>query len=124
MLTKKVFLVAAIAMLSVSANAARLIAPKVPEIVDGCYQISTAAELYGAMNSYTYDYKGNCLKLVNDIVVNRNVLDDEGNLNEAGIAGYIPWNPIDSFAGVFNGNGHVVSGLFYDDSTYYERFGF
>ena len=112
MLTKKVFLVAAIAMLSVSANAARLIAPKVPEIVDGCYQISTAAELYGAMNSYTYDYKGNCLKLVNDIVVNRNVLGEDGSLNVADTANFIQWASLSRFSGVFDGQGHSISGLY------------
>ncbi|WP_295861937.1 InlB B-repeat-containing protein [uncultured Fibrobacter sp.] len=97
---------------------------------DGCYLISTAPELYGfasivnGTDGYTRE-RDACAKLSADITVNNNVLNSDGTLKDSEAAlNYIPWNPIDSFAGVFNGNGHVVSGLFYDDSTYYERFGF
>ena len=93
MLTKKVFLFAAIAMFAVSANAARTIASEEPEFVDGCYQISTAAQLYGfaeivngTFGNLT-DYAGlrdstACGKLTADIVVNENVLDADGALDE------------------------------------------
>lgn len=97
---------------------------------NGCYLISTAPELYGfasivnGTDGYTRE-RDACAKLSADITVNNNVLNSDGTLKDSEAAlNYIPWNPIDSFAGVFNGNGHVVSGLFYDDSTYYERFGF
>ena len=47
MFSKKLFLSVAIAMLAVSVHAARTITAEEPDFVDGCYQISTAAQLYG-----------------------------------------------------------------------------
>ena len=96
----------------------------------GCYVIKTAPELYGfaAIVNGTAGYtreRSACAGLANDIVVNSDVLKEDGTLKDAEAAlNYIPWNPIDSFAGVFDGNGHVVSGLFYADSAYYASFGF
>ena len=129
MLTKKVFLFAAIAMFAVSANAARTIASEEPEFVDGCYQISTAAQLYGfaeivngTFGNLT-DYAGlrdstACGKLTADIVVNENVLDADGALNVADTAEFVPWVQIREFLGSFDGQGHTISGLyFYSDDV-------
>lgn len=96
----------------------------------GCYAIKTAPELYGfaAIVNGTAGYtqeRSACAGLADDIVVNSGVLNEDGTLRDAEAAlNFIPWNPIDSFAGVFDGNGHVVSGLFYADSTYFVSFGF
>ena len=96
----------------------------------GCYVIKTAPELYGfaAIVNGTAGYtreRSACAGLANDIVVNSDVLNENGTLKDAEAAlNFIPWNPVDSFAGVFDGHGHVVSGLFYADSAYYESFGF
>ena len=46
MFTKKALIIA-VAVLAVSANAAREITPQEPALVNGCYQISNAEELYG-----------------------------------------------------------------------------
>ena len=88
----------------------------------GCYVISTAAELYGFAaivngSDGTEKEMNACAGLANDIVVNENVLKEDGSLDSANVWKFVPWTPVDSFAGVFDGNGHVVSGLFYDDST-------
>ena len=94
---------------------------KTPEMDENdCYVISDAEELYGfaAIVNGTDGYRRDaeaCAVLSQDIVVNRNVLDDEGNLNKAGMAGRIPWNPIDSFKGTFDGQMHTISGLYYND---------
>ena len=91
-----------------------------------CYVISNAEELYGfaaivnGADGFTRQQDA-CAVLSQDIVVNRNVLDDEGNLNEAGIAGYIPWNPIDSFEGTFDGQMHTISGLYYNDPKDHDK---
>ena len=102
---------------------------KPAKVADGCYLIATAQELYGfasivnGTDGYTKE-RDACANLAGDIYVNQNVLKDDGTLRDPEAAlNYIPWNPIDSFAGVFNGNGYVISGLFYDDSTFFDKFG-
>ena len=97
---------------------------------EGCYVIKTAPELYGfaAIVNGTAGYtkeKNACAGLANDIVVNEGVLKADGTLDSANAWKFVPWNPIDSFAGVFDGNMHVVSGLFFDDTTFFRYdFGF
>ena len=87
---------------------------------DDCYQISDAAELYGfaAYVSGTHRMYYNvkmpsvCGKLTQDIVVNEHVLNDDGSLDSLNMVSFLVWNPIDSFAGTFNGQGHTISGLY------------
>ena len=54
---------------------------------DGCYEISTADELYGfasIVNSASNNsYFTGCAKLTADIVVNENLLTEEGELDES-----------------------------------------
>ena len=57
--------------------------------------------------------------LTKDIIVNKGVLDEYKNL----VFGkdFIPWTPIgtsdeDSYSGIFNGQGHTISGLYFNDS--------
>jgi|GEM_PF-7112728 len=83
---------------------------KIPELVDGCYEISSPEELYGfaAIVNGTYGqspYGTACGKLTADIEVNKN----------------IPWTPIgagnselsaNTFRGNFYGQGHSISGLY------------
>ncbi|MBQ3716758.1 MAG: hypothetical protein II892_14465, partial [Fibrobacter sp.] len=89
MFTKKGILLAAIALLAISANAEkRTITPQVPTLVNGCYQISNAEELYGfaeLLNVQYYDerkYFHGCVELTADIVVNEGVFKN-GVLNVA-----------------------------------------
>ncbi|SOE79493.1 Listeria/Bacterioides repeat-containing protein [Fibrobacter sp. UWT3] len=92
---------------------------------NGCYEISNAAELYGfaalvnATDGIKTPQRKACGKLTKDIVVNKDVLGENGTLNEETKFDHTPWNPIDSFGGTFDGQGHTISGLFYDDTTYY-----
>lgn len=82
----------------------------------GCYLIHTAEELYGIASvskqigdysrEHRYYFDG-CISLQNDIVVNKKVLDENGNLS---LEGYVSWIPI-GFYGVFEGNGFKISGL-------------
>ena len=90
------------------------------------YLISNAAELYwfaglvnGTLkNGGAKDLSANAI-LTKDIIVNKGVLDEYKNL----VFGkdFIPWTPIgtsdeDSYSGIFNGQGHTISGLYFNDS--------
>lgn len=78
--------------------------PKIPEKDErGCYLVNTAEELYGL----TSVYASGCVSLLNDIVVNKNLLDKNGNLSTDDFV----WWPFWDFSGVFEGNGHYISGL-------------
>ena len=52
-----------------------------------------------------------CGKLVADIVVNENVLVD-GKFNEAQSKSFVSWPAFEKYHGVFDGNGHTISGLY------------
>ena len=102
---------AAVLFAAFSANASNSITPEAPEKLNGCYQISNAEELYGfaaivnGTHGFTKD-KSACGKLTEDIVVNGD-FDNIESEDEV-----VTWNPIDSFAGTFDGNGHTISGLY------------
>lgn len=82
--------------------------PKTPQKDDrGCYLITTAEELYGFREAYYADAKYTCVSLQNDIVVNKNLLDADGNLSTDD---YVWW-PSLGFYGTFDGNGFTISGL-------------
>ena len=71
------------------------------------FTISTAEELFElAELSKHYDFKDQTIKLNADIVINEgNAADWEFEYPE-----YI-WEPIDNFAGTFDGQGHTISGV-------------
>ena len=89
---------------------------------EGCYVIKNASELYGfaALVNGTPGHSGEteaCASLDSDIVVNENVIDQDGNINEADSVGFMQWTPINGFSGKFDGKGHVVRGLYFNEST-------
>ena len=78
--------------------------PEIPQKDErGCYLVYTAEELYGLKSIYA----SGCVSLLNDIVVNKNLLDENGNLSTDDFVWWPGW----SFYGVFEGNGHYISGL-------------
>lgn len=99
--------------------AAATITPKKPSLKDGCYQIGTAKELFGfaeILNQRSYDNPALvCAKLTDNIVINKNVLDSYGDLNPKA-QDLVAWTPV-SFAGLFDGNGKTISGLYVNDTT-------
>lgn len=75
------------------------------------FTISTEEELYefAELSAY-YDFKGQTIKLGADIVVN------EGNASDwEKESPSKQWKPINKFGGVFDGQGHTVSGLYAKD---------
>ncbi len=53
-----------------------------------------------------------------DITANKNVIDGQGKLNTAEAENFISWTPIGTatkpYTGTFDGEGHTISGLYYD----------
>ncbi|WP_317336791.1 GLUG motif-containing protein, partial [uncultured Ruminococcus sp.] len=88
-----------------------------PELKDGVYQLKTKGDLYWfaeQINSGNTDLDA---VLVNDITVNT------GTMSES-TRGAMEWTPIgndsNKYTGTFNGQGHIISGLyFHDESAYY-----
>ena len=102
---------------------------KEPLQVDGVYQISTAGELYwftalvngnGLLTDGTPPNNSANAVLTSDITVNSNVLDESGNLAEPSKT-HLDWIPIGNpdrpYTGTFNGQGHTISGLYFNDSS-------
>ena len=101
---------------------------KTPECVDGVYQIENDYQLYwfaGLVNGDASVCKGKISQdtsadavLVNDIVLNEG---DVSGCNGVKAEGWTEWTPIgqnnsNSYKGVFDGNGHTVSGLYYSNN--------
>ena len=92
---------------------------------DQVYEIANAGQLYwfaglvnGTLAEVQQNEKANAI-LTADIVVNKNVVDNQGNLIGDG-SDFLTWTPIgvdniNIFQGNFNGNGHTVSGLYFND---------
>lgn len=86
---------------------------------DDPYIISTASELRYFSDAVRGGevFKSRYIKLGADIVVNREVLNDQGELNGDG-SNLEPWIPIGRldpsyfFCGTFDGNGFTISGLY------------
>ena len=88
------------------------------------YQIKTAAQLrkLSADCAKGIHYREVHFRLENDIRFNKNVLDENGELNGI-VLKFEQWVPIGKngtlpFGGNFNGNGHTIYGLVCTDSSY------
>ena len=105
------------------------ITPTKPSSGDGSsatpYQISTAGELYwfaALVNDGTALNTSANAVLVNDITVNTGVLTADGKL-ASNVSGFTEWTPIGQnniktiFIGTFDGQGHTVSGLDFNNSN-------
>lgn len=93
---------------------------------DNPYQISSADDLeefrdiVNGENGKTQNSSA-CAELTADIVLNEDVLDKDGNLNEEDKDDFTQWTPIGynkgtddniPYNGTFDGNGHTVSGIY------------
>lgn len=97
------------------------------------YQISNVGQLYwfaglvdGTLTDGTTQNKGANAVLTADIIVNEGVLDAGGNL-ASDTSDFIIWTPISknelyidlAYTGTFNGNGHIISGLYAPSGSEY-----
>ena len=88
------------------------------------YEIENYVNLFGFSLDVQQGNTGICGKLTADITANTDVLNADGTLRTTACR---PWTPIGSwgsapntyngFAGEFNGNGHTISGLYFNNET-------
>ena len=78
---------------------------------DDPYLISNGAELAYLAQVAT---EGKFYRLTEDIILNEDVLNEDYSLNGTPAN---PFKPISYFYGTFDGNGHVISGLYINDSS-------
>lgn len=94
-----------------------------PALKDGFYQISNAEELLWFMfDVNSGDVNANA-QLTQDIVINEDCLKRLAEMSKVSKAGteLTTWQPIgtllNAFNGIFDGQGHTISGLYIDDKT-------
>jgi hypothetical protein len=81
-----------------------------PAAKDSIFEIYTVEDLYEFARIVNSGNRYLSARVMNDIVVNENVLDAEGNPTSDT---FRVWTPIkNDYSGVFDGNGHVISGLY------------
>ncbi|MCQ2219305.1 MAG: hypothetical protein MJZ33_12640 [Paludibacteraceae bacterium] len=93
------------------------------------YRISTVDDLYefaSILNGRNASFSRNefCAVLENDIVVNENVLDSDGNLNAGEFKSWEPLCPVYYYKGIFDGNGKTIYGLYCNYESVVENVGF
>ncbi|WP_317336790.1 GLUG motif-containing protein, partial [uncultured Ruminococcus sp.] len=88
-----------------------------PEQIDGVYQLKTKADLYWFAEQVNSGKTDLDAVLANDITVNT------GELSESTTDAKV-WTPIGNYAnpytGTFDGQGHTVSGLYFNDESAHE----
>ena len=92
--------------------------------MDGVYEISNVAHLYGFAKLVDSGETGANAVLTCDITVNENVLDSNGAYAGRDL---IEWTPIGKnspYTGIFDGQGHSISGLYYNNQAYNEGPGY
>ena len=91
----------------------------------GYYAIENAAQLYGFANLVNGGATSAKAVLLADITVNEGVLKDDGTLNGDG-SNFTAWTPIKSYYGTFDGQGHTISGIYFNDeyAKYVGLFGY
>ena len=99
---------------------------KEPALLNGYYQISNVSELYwfaglvtGTLTDGTEQNTSANAVLTADIVVNKNVFDENGNLI-SDTDSLLVWTPISGdssnyYTGIFDGQNHTISGLYFND---------
>jgi hypothetical protein len=95
-----------------------------PELIDGFYQISNAEELLWFMfDVNSGDVNANA-QLTQDIVINAECLKrlaEIAKLSKSSEEDLTVWQPIgtllNAFSGIFDGQGHSISGIYIDDKT-------
>ena len=117
------FLLSAVLLMCSAAAGAVGTQPSGAGTSDNPYQIATKKNLLWFADHVNHGNLTACAILTADITVNTGVLDNEGNLNSGT---FETWTPIGNwgdgsgykgFAGEFNGGGHTISGLYFNDET-------
>ncbi len=100
-------------------NICGLVDPTIlPHSADGYYEISTLEQLQLWGTAIVSVDSLSKARLMADIVLNEHVLAADGKSLQSAPSTYTQWVPIGNFSGVFDGNGHVISGLYIDNDEY------
>ena len=87
-------------------------------LTDGVYQIGNAAQLYWFADFVNNGHPTANAVLTQNITVNATVIDENGSLIGTQTNS---WTPIGTsaykYAGTFDGNGHTISGLYFNNIT-------
>ena len=89
---------------------------------DVAYAISNAGQLYwfaalvNGTNGLTQDLGANAV-LIDDITVNLGVLNENGDLNTGNFRSWTPIGESKFYAGKFDGNNKIISGLYYKEEV-------
>ena len=91
------------------------------QAADGYYEISNQGQLRWFADQVNNNGRTNInARLMNDITINSKVLDDKGELI-SDTSNLKSWTPIgksgNSFKGEFDGNGHTIRGLYFNDTN-------
>ena len=91
-----------------------------PVATDDVYQITKAQDLFWFVFEVNNGNTGLNATLVNDIIINDALLKQLTKTAKAAAA-LTKWEPIGTeeypYSGTFNGNGHTVSGVYFNDNT-------
>ena len=88
------------------------------KLVNDYYEISNAGQLYWFAKQVNDGQTTINGKLTKNIVVNENVLNDDGNLNDGTFRSWTPIGNINNhYTGTFEGNEFTVSGLYVNVNT-------
>ena len=108
---------------AVSVSAAE-ITPKEPDKIGEVYQIGTKEELYGFAQLVNNGETSASAVLTADITVNSSLLSSlkfDENKNVTNGNSFESWTPIgndsNTYIGTFDGQGHTVSGLYFNDTN-------
>lgn len=87
-----------------------------PNKTNGVYHVANAGQLYWISNTVNL---GNgeplTVLLVNDITINDSVLASDGTVADVQKRIWVPIGDAKPFKGTFDGQGHTISGLFFND---------
>lgn len=91
-----------------------------PVVIDDVYQITKAQDLFWFVIEVNNGNTGLNAALTNDIVINQDLWKQINKTTKAGNA-LNEWTPIGTaenpFRGTFDGNGHIISGIYIKDET-------
>ena len=87
-----------------------------PEKVNGVYQVGNAGQLYWISNTVNLGSGEHLtVSLINDITVNDSVLASDGSVVNVQKRIWTPIGDAKPFKGTFDGQGHTISGLYFNE---------
>lgn len=103
-------------ILSIIAVVCCMTASADPQNVNGVYQLGSKEDLTWFANYVNSVNNTACAILTADITMNEGVLNSDGRLNSGSFEAWTPiGNDVELYFGEFNGNGHTISGLYFND---------